>query len=78
MLVRTYGLSLSEVGATLGSITIAASILGALAAAAAADKLIERGYSDGPMRAGMYTYMVALPAIAAAPLMKASRFAGCY
>ena len=70
MLVRTYGLSLSEVGVTLGSITIAASILGALAAGAAADKLIEKGYSDGPMRAAMYACMVALPAIAAAPLME--------
>ena len=70
MLVRTYGLSLSEVGVTLGSITIAASILGALAAGAAADKLIEKGYADGPMRAAMYACMVALPAIAAAPLME--------
>ncbi len=70
MMVRTYGLSLSEVGMTLGIITIITSIFGAIAAGTAADKLTARGHKDGPVRAAMFACICALPAIALAPLME--------
>ena len=70
MMVRTYGLSLSEVGMKLGIITILASIFGAIAAGTVADKLTEKGHKDGPARAAMIACLFALPGIALAPLME--------
>jgi MFS family permease len=70
MMVRTYGLSLTEVGVALGSITIIASILGTIIAGNASDRLIVLGYQDGPVRAAMIACALALPAIVLAPLMK--------
>ena len=70
MMVRTYGLSLTEVGVSLGSITIIASILGTIIAGNASDRLIMLGYQDGPVRAAMLACLLALPAIVLAPLME--------
>ena len=69
MMVRTYELSLSEAGMTLGMITITASILGTIAAGVAADKLTARGHKDGAVRAAIFACLMALPAISLAPLM---------
>jgi len=69
MLVRTHGLSLSEIGIKLGILTISASILGTLAAGFVADKFTAQGYKDAPVRAAMLACVVALPAIVLAPLM---------
>ena len=70
MMVRTYGLTLSEVGMKLGIITILSSIVGAIAAGTAADKLTAKGYKDGPVRAAMIACLFALPGITLAPLME--------
>ena len=70
MMVRTYGLSLTEVGVSLGSITIIASILGTITAGNASDRLIMLGYQDGPVRAAILACLLALPAIVLAPLME--------
>ncbi len=70
MIVRTYDLTLSEAGATLGLITITASILGTIVAGAASDKLTAKGYRDGPVRAAIVACLMALPAIGLAPLME--------
>lgn len=69
MLVRTHGLSLTEIGIKLGTITISSSILGTITAGFLADKLTEKGYKDAPVRAAMFACMLALPAIVLAPLM---------
>jgi MFS family permease len=45
MMVRTYGLSLTEVGFTLGMITIIASILGTISAGTVVDYLRSKGHS---------------------------------
>ncbi len=69
MMVRTYGLSLSEVGMKLGTITIVSSIIGAIAAGIVADKLTATGHKEGPVRAALIACLFALPGIALAPLM---------
>ena len=70
MMVRTYGISLTEVGMLLGTITIMASILGTIVAGAAFDKLTTLGYEDGAVRAAIFACLMALPAIVAAPIME--------
>ena len=69
MMVRTYGLSLTEVGFTLGSITIIASILGTITSGTIVDYLRSKGHSDAPLRTGMYACIFATPAICFAPLV---------
>ena len=69
MMVRTYGLSLTEVGFTLGMITIIASILGTISAGTVVDYLRSKGHSDAPIRTGMYACIFATPAICLAPLV---------
>ena len=69
MLVRTHGLSLSEIGMKLGALTISTSILGTITAGFLADKLTEKGYKDAPVRVAMLACVLALPAIVFAPLM---------
>ena len=59
MMVRTYGLSLTEVGFTLGMITIIASILGTISAGTVVDYLRSTGHSDAPIRTGMYACIFA-------------------
>ncbi len=70
MMVRTFGLSLSEVGFTLGSITIISSLAGTLLAGAMVDYLRSRGFTDAPVRTAMFSSILALPFIAAAPMME--------
>ena len=69
MMVRTYGLSLTEVGFTLGIITIIASILGTISSGTVVDYLRSRGHSDAPIRTGMYACIFATPAICLAPIV---------
>jgi MFS family permease len=70
MMVRTYGLSLTEVGFTLGIITIISSILGTICSGATVDYLRTRGHSDAPIRTAMYACIFAMPAICFAPLVQ--------
>ena len=69
MMVRTYGLSLTEVGFSLGIITIIASILGTISSGTVVDYLRSRGHSDAPIRTGMYACIFATPAICLAPIV---------
>ena len=69
MMVRTYGLSLTEVGFSLGVITIIASILGTITSGTVVDYLRSKGHSDAPIRTGMYACIFATPAICLAPLV---------
>ena len=69
MMVRTYGLSLTEVGFSLGIITIIASILGTISSGTVVDYLRSKGHSDAPIRTGMYACIFATPAICLAPIV---------
>ena len=69
MMVRTYGLSLTEVGFTLGIITIIASILGTISSGTVVDYLRSQGHSDAPIRTGMFACIFATPAICLAPIV---------
>ncbi len=70
MMVRTFGLSLAEVGMSLGLITISCSIVGSVLAGMSVDWLSKRGYRDAPIRSAMCVCLLALPAITLAPLMQ--------
>jgi len=74
MMVRTYDLSLSEVGFLLGLITIISSITGTIVAGAAVDFLRSRDYKDAPVRAAMIASLLALPPVVLAPLMDSELF----
>ena len=63
MMIRTYDLSLSEVGFLLGIITIISSITGTILAGSAVDYLRNNNYSDAPVRAAMIAVIFALPPI---------------
>ena len=63
MMIRTYGISLTEVGFLLGIITIISSITGTILAGTAVDFLRNRNYSDAPIRAAMIAVLLALPPI---------------
>ena len=69
MMVRTYDLSLTEVGFTLGIITIIASILGTISSGTVVDYLRSQGHSDAPIRTGMFACIFATPAICLAPIV---------
>ena len=69
MMVRTYDLSLTEVGFSLGIITIIASILGTISSGTVVDYLRSKGHSDAPIRTGMYACIFATPAICLAPIV---------
>ena len=70
MMVRSYGLSLSEIGLILGMITIISSISGTIIAGVVVDYLRNKGYKDAPVRTAMFTSLLALPPIALAPFME--------
>ncbi len=63
MMIRTFNISLTEVGFTLGVITIISSITGTIIAGSAVDYLRNRNYSDAPVRAAMIAVILALPPI---------------
>ena len=63
MMIRTFDISLTEVGFILGMITIISSITGTIIAGSAVDYLRNRNYSDAPVRAAMIAVMLALPPI---------------
>ena len=70
MMVRTYGLSLTEVGFSLGIITIISSILGTISSGAVVDYLRSKGRTDAPIRTAMFACIFAMPAICLAPLVE--------
>ena len=70
MMVRTYGLSLTEVGFSLGIITIISSILGTISSGAVVDYLRSKGRTDAHIRIGMFACIFAMPAICLAPLVE--------
>ena len=70
MMVRTYGLSLTEVGFSLGIITIISSILGTISSGAVVDYLRSKGITDAPIRTAMFACIFAMPAICLAPLVE--------
>ena len=70
MMVRTHGLSLTEVGFSLGIITIISSILGTICSGAVVDYLRSRGRTDAPIRTAMFACIFAMPAICLAPLVE--------
>ena len=70
MMIRTYGLTLSEIGLILGLITICSSISGTILAGVTVDYLRGKGYKDAPVRTAMFTSLLALPPIALAPFME--------
>ena len=63
MMIRTFNISLTEVGFILGMITIISSITGTIIAGSAVDYLRSRNYSDAPVRAAMIAVILALPPI---------------
>ena len=63
MMIRTFDISLTEVGFILGMITIISSITGTIAAGSAVDYLRNKNYSDAPVRAAMIAVILALPPI---------------
>ena len=63
MMIRTFDISLTEVGFILGMITIISSITGTIIAGSAVDYLRSRNYSDAPVRAAMVAVILALPPI---------------
>ena len=70
MMVRTHGLSLTEVGFSLGIITIISSILGTISSGAVVDYLRSKGITDAPIRTAMFACIFAMPAICLAPLVE--------
>ena len=70
MMVRSYGLSLTEVGLILGMITIVSSISGTIFAGIIVDLLRVRNYKDAPIRVAMFAVVLAFPSMALAPLME--------
>jgi predicted MFS family arabinose efflux permease len=70
MMVRTHGLSLTEVGFGLGIITIISSILGTISSGAVVDYLRSKGRTDAPIRTAMFACIFAMPAICLAPLVE--------
>ena len=70
MMVRTHGLSLTEVGFSLGIITIISSILGTISSGAVVDYLRSKGRTDAPIRTAMFACIFAMPAICLAPLVE--------
>tara|TARA_B100000929_G_scaffold82611_1_gene64497 strand:- start:109 stop:1422 length:1314 start_codon:yes stop_codon:yes gene_type:complete len=69
MMVRTFGLSLSEIGLVLGLITITTSISGTILSGTIVDSLRKKGYQDAPVRVAMYAVLLAFPFITLAPLV---------
>tara|TARA_Y100000590_G_scaffold19027_3_gene22567 strand:+ start:4344 stop:5669 length:1326 start_codon:yes stop_codon:yes gene_type:complete len=69
MMLRTYSLSLSEIGVVLGLITMSSSILGTIGAGAMVDYLRNKGYIDAPIRVALFSSIMALPPIALIPLI---------
>ena len=63
MMIRTFNISLTEVGFILGMITIISSITGTIIAGSVVDYLRNRNYSDAPVRAAMIAVILALPPI---------------
>ena len=63
MMIRTFDISLTEVGFVLGMITIISSITGTIIAGSAVDYLRNKNYSDAPVRAAMIAVILALPPI---------------
>ena len=63
MMIRTFNISLTEVGFVLGMITIISSITGTIVAGSAVDYLRNKNYSDAPVRAAMIAVILALPPI---------------
>ena len=70
MMVRTHDLTLTEVGFSLGIITIISSILGTISSGAVVDYLRSRGRTDAPIRTAMFACIFAMPAICLAPLVE--------
>ena len=70
MMVRTHGLSLTEVGFSLGIITIISSILGTISSGAVVDYLRSKGRTDAPIRTAMFACIFAMPAICLAPIVE--------
>ncbi len=70
MMVRTHGLSLTEVGFSLGIITIISSIFGTISSGAVVDYLRSKGRTDAPIRTAMFACIFAMPAICLAPLVE--------
>jgi len=69
MMVRTYGLSLSEVGLILGMITIFGSSIGTLCCGTVIDLIRARGYEDAPVRVGVAVALACIPFAILAPLV---------
>ncbi len=63
MMIRTYNISLTEVGFFLGIITIISSITGTIFAGSVVDYLRNRNYRDAPVRAAMFAVILAFPPI---------------
>ena len=70
MMVRTHDLTLTEVGFSLGIITIISSILGTISSGAVVDYLRSKGRTDAPIRTAMFACIFAMPAICLAPLVE--------
>lgn len=71
MMVRTYGLSLSEVGLVMGVITIVTSTVGTIGAGFIADHFRTKGFADAPVRTLLWAALVSTPFAVSAPLVAA-------
>ena len=78
MMLRTFDLTLTEVGATLGIVTILCSIVGTFLAGFSVDWLSTKGYKDAPLRAAICACLSALPMIVLAPIMPSPLLSWCF
>ena len=69
MLVRTYDMSISEVGYSLGVVTIISSTIGTIGTGTVIDFVRKRGCLDAPLRVCACIAAIAAPFGIAAPLM---------
>ncbi len=61
LMVRTFDLTLAEVGVLLGTITIICSTVGAVMAGTVADFVRKRGYVDAPARTAFFVALLLIP-----------------
>ena len=69
MLVRTYDMSISEVGYSLGVVTIISATIGTIGTGTVIDFVRKRGHLDAPLRVCACIAAIAAPFGIAAPLM---------
>ena len=74
-LVRTYGWPVARAGIVQGTLTMTVGVLGVVAGGRAADRLVQRGIVDGPLRVGIVGALGMLVFAGLYPLMPTAALA---